>query len=159
MENTISGTLFKTTIQELIHETFDQVQGIYLDKGTSLFETLAEINAEEASRPISEGCATLAAQVKHITFYLRTLERYMFENSNEPADWGEVWRTTHAVTPEEWQGIQNDLHAAYDQLSRRVEQTQDWNDERLLGGILAVVTHTAYHLGEIRQATCVLKHK
>ena len=33
----------------LLNETFDNVQGYYLDKGTSLFETLATISAEEAS--------------------------------------------------------------------------------------------------------------
>ena len=31
-----------------LDETFDQVHGIYLDRGTSLFETLETISAEEA---------------------------------------------------------------------------------------------------------------
>ncbi len=37
----------------MFDETFEQVQGMYLDKGTSLFETLATVTAEEASRPVS----------------------------------------------------------------------------------------------------------
>lgn len=66
---------FTQALVLLLDETFDQVHGIYLDKGTSLFETLATISAEEASIPVGGKCATLAAQVKHIAFYLDVLER------------------------------------------------------------------------------------
>ena len=40
-------------------ETFESVNGVYLDKGTSLFETLAEISAEDASIPVGGNCATI----------------------------------------------------------------------------------------------------
>ena len=50
---------FTSAICTLLDETFDNVQGIYLDKGTSLFETLATISAEEASLPVGGKCATL----------------------------------------------------------------------------------------------------
>ncbi len=67
--------LFVETVLELLDETFDNVHGIYLDKGTSLFETLATVSAEEASRPVSSRCASLSAQVAHVAFYLdMTLE-------------------------------------------------------------------------------------
>ena len=55
---------------EALDETFEQVHGIYLDKGTSLFETLATITAEQASQPVGGRCATLAAQVAHVDLYL-----------------------------------------------------------------------------------------
>src|SRR5690554_3547409 len=51
---------------ELYDETFDRVHGYYLNRGTSLFETLATISAETASIPVSADCATLAAQVAHV---------------------------------------------------------------------------------------------
>lgn len=59
----------------LLDETFDNVHGFFLDKGTSMFETLAAISAEEASIPVGGKCPTLAAQVKHVAFYLDVLER------------------------------------------------------------------------------------
>ena len=65
---------------ELFEETFEQVHGIYLDGGTSLFETLATISAEEASLPVSATCATLAAQVEHVRFYLDVLETYLLNS-------------------------------------------------------------------------------
>ena len=89
----------------MLDETFDNVRGIYLDKGTSLFETLATISAEEASVPVGGKCATLAAQVKHVAFYLDVLERYVRTGANERVDWGQIWRETSAVNAEEWNAI------------------------------------------------------
>lgn len=38
-----------------------------------------------------------------------------------------------------------------------LQKVQNWNDDRPIGGALAIVVHTAYHLGEIRQAMCLVK--
>ena len=75
------------TLFGLLTETFEQVHGIFLDKGTSLFETLDGITAEQASRATSDHCATLAAQVNHVRFYIDVLEEYMLEARTEQADW------------------------------------------------------------------------
>ena len=40
-----------------------------------------------------------------------------------------------------------------------IADTAAWPDERTVGGAIAVVAHTAYHLGEIRQALCTLKNQ
>ena len=61
---------FTEAMQAALDETFENVQGMYLDRGTSLFETLATITAEEASRPVSANCASLAAHVEHMRFYM-----------------------------------------------------------------------------------------
>ena len=47
-------------------ETFETHHGVYLDKGTSLFETLDQISAREASIPVGNRCATIAAQEEHV---------------------------------------------------------------------------------------------
>ena len=59
----------------LLDETFENHHGIFLDKNTSLFPTLETISAEQASIPVGGKCASLAAQVAHVTFYLEVLER------------------------------------------------------------------------------------
>jgi hypothetical protein len=64
-------------VYDLLDETFEHVHGIYLDGGTSLFETLETVSADEASRPVSARCASIAGQVEHVRFYLDVLERYM----------------------------------------------------------------------------------
>jgi hypothetical protein len=52
----------------VLEEIFEQVHGYLLDPGDSFFETLAGISAETASRPVSPRCASLAAQVNHVSF-------------------------------------------------------------------------------------------
>jgi hypothetical protein len=148
---------FTSAIFTLLDETFDNVQGIYLDKGTSLFETLATISAEEASVPVGGKCATLAAQVKHVAFYLDVLERYVRTGANERVDWGKVWRETSAVNAEEWNTIKLQLRESYDRIKQLIGETTEWPSEDHIAGTIAIVVHTAYHLGEIRQALCTLK--
>jgi len=74
MSKQIPADSFTKELYELLDETFNQVHGIYLDKGTSLFETLETITAEQASRPVSATCASIAAQVEHVRFYLQVLQ-------------------------------------------------------------------------------------
>jgi Leu/Phe-tRNA-protein transferase len=138
-------------------ETFEDVRGIYLDSGTSLFETLATLSAEEASQPVSDHCASLAAQVKHVIFYIRTTERYMLTTDDFRVDWDEVWRTTRAVSPAEWQALQSELKTVFTELQQIIDGIEVWDADRPLGGIFTILLHTAFHLGQIREAMCVLK--
>jgi uncharacterized membrane protein len=157
MSTTIQTEHFTNALYTLLDETFDNVQGIYLDKGTSLFETLAAISAAEASIPVGGKCATLAAQVKHVAFYLDVLEKAVRTQQFEKNDWDKIWRETKAVTPEEWETLKSDLRASYNRIKALIHDTTEWPSDREIGGAIATIVHTAYHLGEIRQALCVLK--
>lgn len=141
----------------LLDETFDNVHGLFLDPGTSMFETLATISAAEASIPVGGKCATLGAQVKHVVFYLDVLEKSVRTQKFEPQDWGKIWRETTAVTPQEWETLKTQLRASYDRLKALINDTTEWPSEYEIGGAIAAIVHTAYHLGEIRQALCSLK--
>lgn len=157
MTNPIPAERFTRELMLVIEEAFESVHGIFLDKGNSLFETLADISAEEASIPVGGKCATLAAQVAHVCFYLDVLEGYMKTGQNNGADWGEVWRTVSAVSPEEWAALQTRLRQAYQRLRESLLGYQTWEVEFSIAGAVGVAAHTAYHLGEIRQALCTLK--
>ena len=154
---TIQSEHFTKALITLLDETFDDVKGIYLDKNTSLFETLADITAEEASIPVGGKCATLAAQVKHVAFYLDVVDKSVRDPNFPRVDWGEIWRTVNVVTPEEWQAIQDELRTNYNHILQLIDETPEWVNERQIGGAIGVVVHTAYHLGEIRQALCTLR--
>ena len=156
MEKTIRQQDFLNSVLALLGETFDETQGIYLDRDTSLFRTLDTINAEEASIPVGGKCASLAAQVAHVIFYLEVLERYVTQHDTSRVDWGEIWRTVEKVTPEEWEGLKTNLQAAYRRLDKIIREQEVW-DEDAIGGAMALVVHSAYHLGEIRQALCTLQ--
>lgn len=157
MSNQINREHFTQALYMLLDETFDQVHGIYLDKGTSFFETLATISAEEASIPVGGHCATLAAQVKHTAFYLDVLEENVRTQTFEPVDWGKIWREVTAVSPQEWQTIQDELRQSYNRIKQLIANQAEWQNEREIGGAMGMIVHTAYHLGEIRQALCTIK--
>jgi len=148
---------FANNLFLLMEETFESKHhGIYLDKGTSLFETLETVSAEEASILVGGKGASLAAQVAHVAFYMEVLERYVVYNDTSRADWGEIWRTVENVTPEEWDEYKRKLKDAYHRIEKMFRDNPVWNDDSI-GGAMAIVVHTAYHLGEIRQALCTLK--
>ena len=154
MSTQIQADHFTQALYGLLDETFDNVQGYFLDKGTSMFETLATISAEEASAPGGGKCATLAAQVKHVAFYLDVLEQALRNQQFERQNWGKIWRETSAVTPEEWEALKLSLRESYDRVKILISDTTEWPNERQVAGPIAIVVHTAYHLGEIRQALC-----
>jgi hypothetical protein len=156
MTQQISTDHFTTNLYALLTEAFESVYGIFLDKGTSLFETLEGITHEQASRATSDRCATLAAQVNHVRFYLDVMERYMLEMPREQVDWQSSWQVT-TVTPEEWEGLKENLRTSYMRVRASMEGFDSWDNDQRIGGAMAMVVHTAHHLGEIRQMLCVLR--
>ena len=154
--STISSDDFSKALKVLLDETFFNVRVIYLDKGTSLFETLPDITAEQASIPVGGKCATLAAQVKHMAFYLDVLEKGVREQKFPKVDWGDIWRNVNTVTPEEWIGIQDELKESYDRILKLIDDTKSWGEMEMIGA-MSVIAHNAYHLGEIRQALCTIR--
>ena len=49
------------------------------------------------------------------------------------------------------------MRESYDRLKRLIGDTTGWPSEQHIGGAIAAIVHTAYHLGEIRQALCTVK--
>lgn len=156
MTGQIPTERFTSELFAIIRETFEQVDGMYLDKGTSLFETLETISADEASRPVSSTCASIAAQVNHVRFYLDVLQEYMQHTRTEKADWDASWRVT-TVTEVEWDRLKQDLRESYNRYLALLHSIEMWDGEDELGGAIIIVVHTAYHLGEIRQALCTVR--
>ena len=102
-------TFFKDAVDFLFTETFTEVRGAYLDRGTSLFETLATIDAVEASQSLSPCCGSIAAQVYHTRFYIDVSEQYMNGTPPEHVDWDGSWTAVTTVNDEEWQSLIGDL--------------------------------------------------
>jgi hypothetical protein len=141
----------------VLDETFVTHHGIFLDEGTSLFETLETITAEEASVPVGGKCATLAAQVAHVNFYLEVMEAYILNKDIGKVDWDDIWRRVSKVSPGEWTAYKDQLKETYQRILSILQNLENWDDERPIGGAMAIAVHTAYHLGEIRQAMCTVK--
>jgi len=157
LSNKIDQKLISQNLFDILDEAFVTHHGVFLDRGTSLFETLETITAAEASIPVGGKCATLAAQVAHVNFYLEVVEDYILNKERDNVDWGEIWRRVNKVSTEEWTAYQDQLKVTYQRVISMLKNLEDWNDDRPIGGALAIAIHTAYHLGEIRQAMCIVK--
>jgi hypothetical protein len=155
---TIAVSDFRTAVADLTRETFEQVEGYYLDRGTSLYETLAGVTAERASRAASDRVASLAAQVDHLGYYLEVLLAHLRAGGHDTslkADWDAAWQRT-SVTEDEWRALQARLREMHGQFVEFVATNEDWSED-ILSGIMSINIHTAYHLGEIRQALGVIE--
>jgi hypothetical protein len=148
---------FTGALKTLLDETFDRAGGMYLDRGTSLFETLSGIDAATASIPVGGKCGTLAAQVRHVAFFFDDTIASVTEPDRPHPDWDEIWRTVRTVSEEEWKAIQGELRHSYNRILAFIDAQPGWPSEDYLAGGMTVVVHTAYHLGEIRQALCTLQ--
>ena len=157
MSDQIAISTFKDTVDFLMQETFTNVRGAYLDRGTSLFETLSTISADEASELISGCCGSIAAQVYHTRFYIDVSEQYMNGNPPENVDWDGSWTAVTTVNDEEWQALIGELRASVERVQATMDGYTDWNNEDRLGGALTILIHSSFHLGQIRQSLCTIK--
>jgi hypothetical protein len=149
--------LFKTELFKCLEETFERTHGIFLDRGTSLFPTLEGVSAEEASRSSGSNCATLAAQVEHVAFYLDVLVDIMKNERVEKVNWREIWENVREVTPERWEDEKQKLRESHQRIVETLKNYDKWDGEYGISGALAVLTHTAYHLGALRQTLCAIR--
>jgi hypothetical protein len=156
MSDTVSPDVVRAAVLGGLEEAFENVHGYFLDRGTSLFETLATVSAAEASQAATPSVGTLAAQVNHLAFYLDAGVTFVTQGPPaEPLDWDGSWAVT-TVTDEEWQALLENLRTQHGRMKDLMATNPVWTVEAL-GGAIAAIAHSAYHLGEIRQALAVIR--
>ena len=141
----------KETLFTFLTETFESgknPQGtVYLDRKSGLFESIAALSAEAASRHVIPNGTTIVAQVYHSLYYLEVLERFM-QGNKERANWAESWQV-RSLDEAGWQDLQKKLRASYERVCKTLQAQDDWEDKLDTG--FAIAIHSAYHLGAIRQ--------
>ena len=156
--STISQKDFTDSLFQLLKETFEgapaDVGSAYLDKGAGLFQTLDALSAADASRSPWPGASTVAAHCEHARFYVHALLDFM-RGATAKVDWGQSW-LVREVSAGEWDGLRAELRAAYETLTGHLRAVETWGDEEV-GDALAILVHTAYHLGAIRQLAAAAK--
>lgn len=143
---------FTEEVLQVLKETFEGPAptgpSAFLNKGTGLFQTLNDISAETASTEARAGGSTVAAHTEHIRFYVAMHHKLML-GARDPIDWDESWRikTVNSVA---WNDLRRDLRRGYRTVVEHLRTLDSWSeDETSL--TLAIIAHTAYHLGAIRQ--------
>jgi hypothetical protein len=149
---TITQEDYTNSLFQLLRETFEGppvgAPSAYLDQGAGLFQTLDALTAEAASARPWPAAATVASHCEHARFYVHALLDFM-GGATAKVDWGQSW-LVQSVTPDEWERLRADLRASYETLTGRLRAVESWGDEEV-GDAMAILVHTAYHLGAVRQ--------
>lgn len=141
---------FTKALFALLKETFEGPAGsIYLDKDAGLFRTLDAVTAQTASHLPSVGAQTIAAHCVHLAYYVRVNHDSML-GREQHFDWPSSWRPQQ-VGDREWEELKRGVRREYDALLKTLESLETWGSHQL-GDSMAIVAHTAYHLGAIRHA-------
>lgn len=153
MTNSITADKIKDTVKLLMAETFDNANGIYLDKGDSLWPTLENVTAEQASIPIAPGGNSIASQVSHMIYYFEVSASFMQGEEPDNVNWGAAWQTV-AVGEEEWNDLRHQLREWQTRILEIVDNSPEeiFVDPNVLGGSYGIIAHSAFHLGQIRHA-------
>jgi hypothetical protein len=149
---TEKDAMISKEILDLLEESFEKVHGQFLDGGTSLLETIACLSAEEASRQRGAIPETIAGHVNHVIFYIVVLQEYITDKRSGKTDWSESWKVKN-VSEMEWAELKTRLRNEYRILKDFVSGIEAWDNGDYVGGVIAILAHTAYHLGAIRQLT------
>lgn len=147
----ITNKVFIESVAYLLRETFEgSPEGqpsAYLDRGKGIFNTLASINAEGASKEFTG--ATIAAQTEHAKFYLDRMCEFI-NGRTEDVNWEDSW-LIETVNDVEWEALQASVKKSYENTLRCLAAVEDWSVGIRTGMAMGMIAHTAYHLGAIRQ--------
>jgi hypothetical protein len=141
---------FLKDVLVILRETFEgSPEGepsAYLDRGIGFISTLEKLSAEQASK--ETGGTTIAAQTEHAKFYLDRLSEFM-TGRTENVNWEQSW-LIETVNETEWDALREAVKKSYENVLRTIAGIETWDGSNV-GDPIAIIAHTAYHLGAIRQ--------
>ena len=147
---TINLDDFTQGLSILFRETFEGMptpeEQVYLARDTGIFVTLGAIDAEQASADINSN--TIAGHSEHTRFYLELMDNYLNKDFRV-LDFKQSWRIK-TVTEDEWDILRENMSVFYRKVSETLEKNEHWQLDTITVA-MGIVTHTAYHLGSIRQ--------
>ncbi len=141
---------FLKDILFVLRETFEGspegAGSAYLDNGIGIFNTLEKLSAEQVSS--KTGGTTIAAHTEHARFYLDRICEFM-TGRTEKVNWEQSW-LIETVNETEWSALRDAVRKSYENVLRTYAEVETWNQDNI-GDAVAIIAHSAYHLGAIRQ--------
>jgi len=146
----ISKDVFLKEVLFILRETFEGSPAgegsAYLDRGTGVLPTLEKLSAEQVSTYF--GATTIAAHTEHAKFYLDRICEFL-SGRTEKVNWEQSW-LIETVNEDEWKNLRDAVNKSYENVLRTFAVIETWNEDNISDPI-AIIAHSAYHLGAIRQ--------
>jgi RNA polymerase sigma factor (sigma-70 family) len=106
------------------------------------------VDASAASREPFPGAPSIAAHCAHLDYYVRANHNSIV-GREQTLDWPSSWRARR-VGDREWAALKASLRRGYEDLKTSLSSLPGWRDDAVCDS-MAILAHTAYHLGAIRQ--------
>lgn len=123
----------------------------YLDRDAGWLQTLGALDATRASQTVASG-PSIAGHVAHALYYVEVSQEFM-DGREPPMDWPGSWDVGE-LTPGEWEDLKSRFLTMLEGFAERARRIERWDDVHT-GHAMAILVHTAYHLGAVRQ---MLRH-
>ena len=149
MSNTLHRSL-ETLFRELIDGP-DATAAWMLNGGDAgLLRSLDNLTASAASATQAGG-ASIAAHIEHVRYGLSLMNRWS-QGERDPwstADWTASWNRS-VVSDQEWAALRQALGAEARTWLETLRGPRDYSEIEL-NGVIASISHLAYHFGALRQ--------
>jgi len=145
----------------LFREVFNGVapgeSGTWFVQGSeAIFNSVAELTAEEASRRVAGQPYSIGAHTVHLLYYLEHFNGHV-RGDNPTADWEGSWKRQE-FSDAEWAEVGRELKAAY-RFGLTVYESEGLPaDEGQWTATIANIAHAAYHLGAIRALMPIVRN-
>lgn len=144
--------MVRTLFSEVVFGSPDTNADTYmLNRGdVGLLASLDALPTASASASANGG-ASIAAHAEHLRYGLSLMNRWANGDVNpwKDADWTRAW-TISTVTDDEWRSLRTQLRDEAERWRASITKERDVSEHTALW-IMGSVSHTAYHLGAIRQ--------
>jgi len=115
----------------------------------AIFDALAKVTAEGASRRHGPNSNSIGAHLNHVRYFLFLFSADVNRDKSVIADWEGSW-TKQVFSEDEWRQLGADLKSEYAKVIGWLDSHDEWGDEDGVTGKIAVLPHAAYHLGAVR---------
>ncbi|CAN5680863.1 hypothetical protein BH11ARM2_BH11ARM2_33730 [soil metagenome] len=127
----------------------------FVEGREGVFDALASVDAETASRRTTPNSPTLAAHAYHMLYLLRSANTWQGKPSPK-GNWESSW-AKQTATQQEWAELAEAIRHEYASYLAWFAANEEWNQEDIYVGALATLPHVAYHLGAMRHLVRELK--
>jgi len=147
-------TEFQNVAVILLREAFEGIPAgqnytWFVQGKEGLFDALSSVTAEEASRTLAAGSASIAAHANHILYILRCANTQQGHPDPE-GTWEDTWKVQE-VSDSDWASLTERVRGEYESYLSWFAANQDWTGQTAFFEGLVPLPHVAYHLGAIRQ--------
>lgn len=138
-------------VVRVIEEAINGNQGVFLDQGTEPIAELRTLTAEQANTVIPGAGNSVVNQVQHLITTIAMHQPQFMGGEYPDLDWGADWAPQN-LTTDEWVQLLDDLDRSQEELKTWITAPAIPQDQGYAAACIMVVTHLAFHIGQIRHA-------